>query len=277
MPLDYDKCILQTQELIKNGVKVIYEAGFLHDDVHCFVDLLVKRKDGWHAYEVKSSTNIHNVNYADAALQYWVMCGAGLYLASMNLVHINNSYVKNGPLDIHHLFIDHDVTSIVIGAQKDISQKITELKQLLQGGNVPDVDIGPHCTDPYECDFRSECWKHISEYSIFNIAGMRGKKKWDLYERGYIQLKDIPSDAPLNDKEWQQVNSELNNTTHLDKLAINSFLNKLVYPLYYLDFESSQSAIPLWDNSRPYQQIVFQYSLYVFKCFKNIQGVIFFR
>ncbi|MBQ1317239.1 MAG: DUF2779 domain-containing protein, partial [Lachnospiraceae bacterium] len=34
------------------------------------------------------------------------------------------------------------------------------------------------------------------------------------------------------------------------------------YPLYFLDFETFQPAIPLYENTRPYEQIVFQYSLH---------------
>ena len=39
-------------------------------------------------------------------------------------------------------------------------------------------------------------------------------------------------------------------------------MKNLSYPLYFLDFESFQPTIPLFDNSRPYEQIVFQYSLH---------------
>jgi hypothetical protein len=48
----------------------------------------------------------------------------------------------------------------------------------------------------------------------------------------------------------------------IDKDGIKEFLNTIKYPLYFLDFESIQSAIPIYNNSRPYQQVVFQYSLY---------------
>ena len=34
-------------------------------------------------------------------------------------------------------------------------------------------------------------------------------------------------------------------------------------PLYFLDFETMGSGVPLFDRTRPYQQIPFQYSLHV--------------
>lgn len=57
--------------------------------------------------------------------------------------------------------------------------------------------------------------------------------------------------------------SELNNTTYIDRKNITEFLKDFEYPLYYLDFETMTSAVPIFDNSRPYQQLVFQYSLHI--------------
>jgi hypothetical protein len=39
-------------------------------------------------------------------------------------------------------------------------------------------------------------------------------------------------------------------------------LTGLNYPIYFLDFETFQTAVPLYNNTRPYQQIPFQYSLH---------------
>ena len=70
-------------------------------------------------------------------------------------------------------------------------------------------------------------------------------------------------DNPLNDNQLLQVTSELNKSSYIDRPQIRNFLNELEYPLYFLDFETFGSAIPLFDNSRPYQQLVFQYSLHM--------------
>ena len=49
---------------------------------------------------------------------------------------------------------------------------------------------------------------------------------------------------------------------HVDAAAIRAFLQRLSYPLYFLDFETIGPAIPLYDRSRPYVQIPFQFSLH---------------
>jgi len=120
------------------------------------------------------------------------------------------------------------------------------------------------CFDPYDCDFMGTCWKHIPDYSVFDISRLRKNRKFELYENGIITFDQIDiENNTLNANQLLQVTSELNGETYIDKDNINEFLNGLNYPLYYLDFETINPAVPIYDNSRPYQQLVFQYSLHV--------------
>ncbi len=67
----------------------------------------------------------------------------------------------------------------------------------------------------------------------------------------------------MNENQWMQVKSELNNTTTIDKKKIKEFVSDLQYPLYFMDFETFATAIPVFDKSKPYLQLVFQYSLHI--------------
>ena len=49
----------------------------------------------------------------------------------------------------------------------------------------------------------------------------------------------------------------------MDKDGIEEFLGNLKYPLYYLDFETFNTAVPIYDGTRPYQNIPFQFSLHI--------------
>ena len=42
-------------------------------------------------------------------------------------------------------------------------------------------------------------------------------------------------------------------------------LDSLAYPLYFIDYETCQYAIPKYEGTKPYQQIPFQYSLHIIK------------
>jgi hypothetical protein len=262
VPDHYQKSIELTAKLISEGTEVIYEAGFSSDDLHCFVDILIKDGDKWKAYEVKSSTQVKQVNIYDAAFQYNVMIRCGLELTDISLVTLNTSYNRDGDLDIRQLFKFQSVHKEVLKLQTPVNKSIGTFLQTLNEKEVPDLDIGPHCSDPYICDFQGHCWQHVPDYSVFNISRLSADKKWELYRKGILKFEDIPPDFRLNDSQWQQVISELKGDTVIYIQAIKKFTETLNYPLYFLDFESFQPAMPLFDNSRPYQQIVFQYSLH---------------
>jgi hypothetical protein len=263
LPDNFKEAIRYTGELIDQDFPVIYEAGFTYDDVHCFVDILVREDTGWHAYEVKSSTNLSNIYHLDAALQYYIMRSCSLPLNGIDIIHLNNKYVRHGPLLLQDLFTSHSVTRHAERLEAKVREKIDELKALLLNPGIPQADIGPHCTDPYTCDFMGHCWQGIPDNSIFEVSGLIGRKKWDLYRMGIHRLEDIPDDFPLSPSQRLQLTAAITGKGVWKKKEIRNFVRTFQYPLYFIDFESFQPPVPLFDNSRPYQQIPFQYSLHI--------------
>ena len=82
--------------------------------------------------------------------------------------------------------------------------------------------------------------------------------------KGVVSLDQIDlKTTKLNSNQLLQVQSEVNRTTYINHDEISKFIEGLKYPLYFLDFETMASAIPVYNNSRPYQQLVFQYSLHI--------------
>nr|MBP7232848.1 DUF2779 domain-containing protein [Syntrophaceae bacterium] len=75
----------------------------------------------------------------------------------------------------------------------------------------------------------------------------------------------IPESLELNEKNQIQVDCEKTGKPYIDRTKIKEFLDKIQYPAYYMDFETFASAVPLFDDSRPYQQIPFQFSVHVVK------------
>jgi len=49
----------------------------------------------------------------------------------------------------------------------------------------------------------------------------------------------------------------------INRSAISEFLSRIESPVYFLDFETHQPAIPVFNFTRPYQNVPFQYSLHV--------------
>jgi hypothetical protein len=256
---DIAEQLRQTREAMKNGAQVIYEASFQHDDIFVKVDLLRKVRSGWELYEVKGGTKLTPVYENDAALQYHVLTGAGVKVGKVFIAYINNGYVRNGDLDVRSLFTCQDITAQVKEKQPVVVEELEKQRRMLRG-KKPEIDIGPHCSNPYPCDYSDHCWQHIPADSVFDLHG-KGVNPFELYGQGIIRQKDIPRDM-LNTKQHQQVQATLKQRNTIDRDRIEAFLGTLSYPLYFLDFETFMSAIPLYDGVKPYQHLPFQYSLH---------------
>jgi hypothetical protein len=108
--------------------------------------------------------------------------------------------------------------------------------------------------------FKSLCWKDIPSYSIFDVSRLSSDNKWDLYNQGVLTLDKIPKDFPLLERQKIEVDSFLSDKIVIDKKNLSNFINKVSPTIYFLDFETYQSAIPTLLGTKPYQQIPFQYS-----------------
>lgn len=257
----------KTQEMIINGVGVIAEASFMYNNNFCSVDILRIVDGEVHLIEVKSSTEIHDIYYDDMAYQYYVLQHCGMNVTAVMNMHINNEYVRQDELELDKLFVLEDCTEQVINMQKEMDERLHHLLSDVDYMDEPVREIGLHCEKPYECLYKSYCHRHVKGSSVFSIHRLSNKKKYEIYEQGIVTFEDIVREKPeLNEKQWRQVKTTFyDEKPTIDKDAIRSFLTTLKYPLYYLDFETYQQAIPQFQGVKPYMQIPFQYSLHVQK------------
>ena len=253
--------IEKTQNLLKDCPNVITEASFSHDDNFCSVDILKNDADGVEIYEVKSSTEIKDIYLDDVAYQYFVLTSAGLNVKKAAIVYINNEYVRGSELDMAQLFNIEDVTDIVSQMQDEIKSNISAFNDL--GQSEPEIDIGQQCFNPYPCPYWQYCTRNLPTPNVFDIAVMQRRSKFKKYYDGKISFEDLENEN-LNPKYLEQIDFELHDREpKIIKSAIDDVLKSLSYPLYFIDYETCQYAIPEIQGTRAYQQIPFQYSLHI--------------
>ncbi len=261
--LDFKENIDKTTESLKER-KPIFECGFLVDNLFSRGDILVPvEEDKWDIVEVKSATKIKDVNIHDVSFQKYVYEKSGIKIRKCYLMHINNQYIKNGEIDPNELFHQEDITEKVEEFNSGIEERIENMFKIIKSKEEPKISIGVYCSDPYDCPLKSECWKDIPKESIFNLYRMLSKKKFELYDSGITKLNDVPENVKLNEKQQIQRRLAFDGGIHKDEREIKNFLDNLQYPIYYLDFETINPAIPKFDGMKPYQRIPFQYSLHV--------------
>jgi hypothetical protein len=171
--------------------------------------------------------------------------------------------VKDGEIDPKGLFNIHDITNEVEEASSGIQDRIENILEVIQQEKCPEMIIGPHCREPYECPL-TDCWDSLPEGNVFTLY-YGGKKSFELYDNGIITIGEIPDDYNLNGKQRIQQACVASGQPYIDDEAISGFLSSLEYPLYYLDFETIGPAVPLFDGTRPYQNIPFQFSVHLVK------------
>ena len=262
VPVDGDISlrVQKTESLLQEGPNVITEASFIFDNNFCSVDILKNDSDGVEIYEVKSSTKIKDIYLDDVAYQYFVLSNLGL--------NINKEYVRHGDLDINQVFNIEDVTGICIEKQAEILENIDYVNDFISlhdEVNEPSKDIGKHCFDPYMCSFWQYCTRDLPTPNVFDIRGMQTRSKLKKYHEGKVSFEDLENEN-INPKYLEQIDFEIHDhEPKINKEVIKDFLDDLKYPLYFIDYEACQHAIPEYEGTRPYQQIPFQYSLHIVK------------
>jgi len=255
---------IQLTKGVLNEDKVLFEPGFLTSDgLYSRGDILVPNEDGsWDIIEVKSGCSVKDINVEDLAFQKHVYISCGLKINKCYLMHLNNEYFRDGELDVNKLFVKEDITSRVDLILDEVPSKVSMIKESVDDPIIPSNRIGPHCSNPYNCPFQEECWSFLPENHVAQLY--YGKSKaFELIEGGIYALKDIPSEFKLNDKQGIQRDCDIQEKVYVDKERLKHFLNSLKYPLYYLDFETFQTAVPKFSGLKPYSQVPFQYSLHV--------------
>ena len=269
VPLDGRRAMAETTaRLLAAGAPVVCEASFEQDGCFCSVDILRVEAGGVHVVEVKSSTHIKDVHYDDLAFQVWLLERCGLTVKSASLLHLDADYVRQGDLDLQRLFALADCTERVRALVLLVADEVARLKATLARPGEPQVAIGCQCKSPYECGYRGWCWRHVPKPSVFDLIRMNTQKALDLSARGVVTLADLLAEpgVSLSPRQFVQARCETEDLPEVvDRGEVARFVAGGVYPLSFLDFETAQPAVPLFDGTHPYQQIPTQYSLHVLR------------
>lgn len=251
----------ETKDEIGKASVVILDAAFSFDDILVRTDIIRRNgSDSWDIIEVKSSTRVKDEHIPDVAIQACVLQGAGLRINKTFLMHVNNECVFP---DLSNLFCMEEVTDQVLDLLPEIPQEIDEFRRTLELDEEPDIPIGRHCETPRTCPFYDHCWSWLPQNSIFTIPRLRWPVKEGLLEKNAVSVNDLPPDLRLNTNQKRYVKSVKERKALVDWDSIAEELGQLRHPLYFLDFETDNPAIPRFGGMHPYEHFPFQYSCHM--------------
>ena len=242
--------------------ELFWQATFDDGQFGIRTDALIwdKQVDVYDLYEIKSGTTISAEQEYDVTFQAIVLEEI-LKLRRVAIIHINNGYQLEGSLNLSAFFSITDVTEKV---QKRRLQVLEIRDRALSVSKLAKPEMDLACKKPKICPCPDLCHPDLPEHSVFHLPNIR-KKALDLQEKGITEIKDIPDSFPLNDTQFKHVQAVKLNAPLIDFEAIERSLTTLKYPLHFLDYETFNPAIPLFDGYHPYEHIVFQYSLFIIR------------
>lgn len=248
---------------------VLFERAFDTDDgLHARVDGLKVGDDGAATlYEVKSSTRVKEgqpqYQLKDACFQKICAERAGHPINRVFLVHLNGDYVRRGEIAPAELLVFADVTDDVAGIEAETADEIADALELL----ARDIDRND-CSCLYKsrgnhCDAFDYLNPDIPRPSIYSLPRLHGRRLEGLVDEGLFEPNQVPEDLELNAKQRIVLEALRGGECQIDEGVIDQFLGQLEYPLYFLDYETYASAVPIIDGASPHWQFPVQYSLHV--------------
>ena len=269
---EYTSLVQRTRDALNNGTKTIFQGRFEAAGITCIVDILDRVDDNtFDLFEIKSSTKVKPEHEYDLAFQLKVLEESGLAVRNLSIVHVNNEYVRDGEIDPQRICSITDVTGVIKGLGQITKDQIQEAFRVLQRRDIP--DISPRYVNRLNISNTSwfqdwlEIYKtlnpDIEEYSIYHLSYPNSEQIGILEDAGINLIQDVPEEYSLRPKQLAQIQTTRSNQRIIEIEKIKEFINDLVYPLNFFDYETLSDVIPFFDGMKPYKDYPFQYSLHI--------------
>ena len=265
--IGWDESAAQTKQSLESGDGPVFEAQLRIPGALALADVMRPTRDfgslQWEMIEVKSSTSVHDYHRDDVAIQTYIAHKAGIQLSKVGVAHINNQFVYPGDEDYEGLLHVEDLTDEAKGRHAEVEQWIAGAQSTAALEAEPTAEVGDQCSEPFTCGFCDYCYKDVpkAEDPFGMLPNLNWKRRETWQVAGFEKLEAIP-EQELTSLQQRVRESNLSGKTYFDAQLAKTLLHEEVRPIYFLDFETVQFAVPIWKGTRPYQQIPFQYSLH---------------
>lgn len=295
-----EKSLDKTEQLFKNA-GTFFQASFSDGTLFAATDILKRDEKGsLYIYEVKASNSskldndseeseLNNegdeiVNFTDTfakekykkeilkdhhlydlAFQVYLARKTGHVVAGAYLLRLNREYVRAGEIDLNKLFVVEDVLQFVGEVMPKVEEEIRVLIDVLSSPKEPS---SPCCCiykgRSNHCTTFAHHNKDVPAYGVHDLTRIGNSKKrlYELIDSSIYDILKIPDDFKFDKKIQKQVEVHKRGKADIDHDSIRAELETLQFPLYFLDYESFNPAIPRFSGYKPYQQIPFQFSLH---------------
>lgn len=213
-------------------------------------------------------------------LNRYIAAKNGVPISRHEVVYLNKKYVRSNPMDLNQLFLTSDMVKKSRGgwygvsidemlddmeAEQDIEARIGEAIALFEESDtLPAAVRCKACVGRRKCMYFEDCFPEgmLPDNSIQYLAGARNRAQME--EEGLDTLaKADPWRMEGSALQYAQVMADREGGQFLDANALSNWIEKIEYPLTYMDFEWDTYSIPPYPGMMPFDVLCFQYSLHI--------------
>lgn len=272
---EYQTLTNRTEQELKNGTETILQGRLEADGLTCIFDVLQKvGENEFDLIEIKASTRAKPEHEYDLAFQTLVLQKSGYSVRNISVIHANKAYERAGEIDPQALCGQTDITDKVKNLLEVTEEQVTAAQKILNQRSIP--DISPRFVNQVGISGVSQWfqeWLAIYKslqpnddpYNVYELSYPNAQQIGQLEDAGITKIADIPDELVLRPKQFAQIKTTKEDKPIIDKEKIAEFLDSLQYPLYFFDYETMSSVIPVFDGMSPYKDYPFQYSLHVLR------------
>jgi CRISPR/Cas system-associated exonuclease Cas4 (RecB family) len=276
----FDGALAHSADALNSNVP-IFEAGFIGGGGLAFSDVMLPVNSAgstaWQMIEVKSSTTVKDHHRDEVAIQVFVANEAGIQLATASVAHIDGTFVYPGSGDYEGLFAEVDLTAEANDRRNEVSSWIADAQEVLGQQHEPSIKTGRHCNEPYECGFLDYCKakEPQADYPVEWLPSIRTKAlKQHILDGAVTDMRQV-QDLLLSDRQNRVKVQTLSGETFFDQAGAAADLSVHELPVWFLDFETINFAVPIWKGLRPYQQVTFQFSIHTLNQLGDLRHISF--
>jgi len=289
-----DKLIEKSINVLKKlqPNQAAFELGFKYRNFSMRSDIIYKDSNGkLNLIEVKAKTNISQPKdrenlFLDLLYQKNILNKLDYKIDEVKLMYLNKNYVHNVN-DITNLFLIVNKNKIpnflneetlissfdeqinVCNNEYNFDKKLDGIDSIMK--IIPKNISFDFLYEKLDSTFPEYNFKYYNDIksgtSVFNLNNMKKKECLKIAESKFVNIIDIPYEIldrnTKTSKKWlRQREAILSNKPYINKNEIKTILKKFKLPIYMFDFETISIAIPIFNNTKPYEHYPFQYSIH---------------
>lgn len=230
-------------------------------DVLATLDALRRDGDTTELMVLATGTRVREHHVRRLALASLVVANQGIETHRATVLHVDRRGRRGAPAS---LLAAADVTDRCLEQRSRLPGRLAAVAASLTSPREPTTATGSHCLHPRRCPFFERCWAPAASGRIERVPGLRGPTRRAWRSAGWSVLDEVPADVPgLTSAEREALHDALAGRPRIRIEGLRTALERLRFPIAYLDIEFATPAVPILDDAAPFDTLPFEFSVHL--------------